>query len=496
MAVPIMINSTHTKDEKSLHSPSKLARKEKRYLTRRKLWLRRKLLLAFNLEKLSKLSTNNSTDGKRNERRLIESSPSSPESTRGTVKSVRQRKSRSTKASPSSPSLALDLVGNSNASFLMNNIKQCKYDNKWDVPYTEKLLVDAATKRVRFVHFSQSISLLRTDAEGSFKDVRYVDNSRVIQTFRDMTVTQRTVEIVSFLTLKTQPYIGNILQIFHDDTSNQLIGLSMQRYEQTLKQYTHQNRLTPHQKLDLIRQMLLSVQCIHHHGIAHRDISEVNFMVDRGTLLADGSVAARVYLIDFGKATFTRPEVVRRWWVQPGSYGNDGTQYQDEVIPANASELDSWCAQLPWVSIKPDHGYRCYRSIQTLPRNRTDHDVLPWLVDPMAEDMYSIVVLIWKVFTESAPWHGVIDTDLPALRDMVDSDENIEFNIKRDVPGVLSRELLLMCLKFAPEDRATATILLDWIDTPHISAGLLEEWGSYHGVSSSRNKRRKLPHSN
>lgn len=322
-----------------------------------------------------------------------------------------------------------------------------------------------------------------------------MDSNRVIQTFRDMTVTQCTTEIVSLLTLKNQPFIGNILQILHDDTKNHLIGLSMQRYEQTLKQYTHQNRLTPHQKLNLIRQMLLSVQCIHRHGIAHRDISEVNFMVDRGTLLADGSVASLVYLIDFGKATFTRPEDVKRWWIQPNAHDNSTTQYEGEVIPADATALDSWCAQLPWISIKPDHGYRCYRSIQTLPRNRADYGVLPWLVDPMAEDMYSITVLIWKVFTESAPWRGVIDTDLPALRDMVDSDEAIEFNVKRDVPGVLSRELLLMCLKFAPEDRATATTLLDWIDTPHISAGLLEEWGSYHGVTSSRNKRRKLPSS-
>jgi hypothetical protein len=30
--------------------------------------------------------------------------------------------------------LGQDLVGNHSATFLMNNIKQCKYD-KWHVPY-------------------------------------------------------------------------------------------------------------------------------------------------------------------------------------------------------------------------------------------------------------------------------------------------------------------------------------------------------------------------
>ncbi|ORZ11539.1 kinase-like domain-containing protein, partial [Absidia repens] len=247
----------------------------------------------------------------------------------------------------------------------------------------------------------------------------------------------------------------------------------MQRYQRTLKQYTHahtHHRLSAHQKMDLIRQMLLCLQVIHQHGLAHRDISEVNFMVDEAPhkILDDGSVGANVYLIDFGKAVFTRPEDVRRWWIEPDDY-------EGEVIPKTKDELETWCKQLPLVSVKPDHGYRCYRSIQTLPRNRTDHAVLPWLVDPVAEDMYSIAALIWKVFAETEPWHGILDSDLKGLRERVEDDERIETQIGREVSGEVSKQLLLSCLKTQPQDRFSATQLLAWIDQPHVTQQLLDE---------------------
>ncbi|KAI8333077.1 hypothetical protein BC941DRAFT_435033 [Chlamydoabsidia padenii] len=370
------------------------------------------------------------------------------------------------------------------------------------------------------------------NAEGYFKQVRYVENDKniVVQTFRRMTTSQRAIELISLLKLKGLPHMAEITEVLHaDDNVNDVVGLAMRRYQRTLKQYTHahtHHRLSAHQKMDLIRQMLICLDCIHSNGIAHRDLSEVNFMVDEqndpeARRLDDGSVAAYVYLIDFGKAVFTRPEDVRRWWIEPmplrkghdltsnsgcnnssNSNNNDNTtaattatsgdilqvdDYDGEVIPANETELETWCTNLPMVRVKPDHGYRCYRSIQTLPRNRVDHAVLPWLVDPIAEDMYSIGALIWKVFAETEPWHGILDTDLRGLREMVADDETIRTQVHREVAGDLSRQLLLKCLCTQPEDRASASTLLAWLDNPNIATGLLEEWAEH--APTERKKR-------
>lgn len=386
------------------------------------------------------------------------------------------------------------------------------------------------------------------NAEGFFKQVRYVNNNQniVVQTFRRMTTSQRAIELISLLKLKGLPHMAEITEVLHagDNNTNDIVGLSMRRYHRTLKQYTHSHthhRLTAHQKMDLIRQMLQCLECIHSNGIAHRDLSEVNFMVDENNSrrLEDGSVAAHVYLIDFGKAVFTRSEDVKRWWIQPvpattttmlntstpsittsttssatttnassslpsstlaaaaaaaapiptGSGGDSipTEEYEGEVIPENRAELEAWCSKLPWVPVKPDHGYRCYRSIQTLPRNRTDHAVLPWLVDPIAEDMYSIGALIWKVFAETEPWHGILDTDLRGLRDIVGNDDTIRTQVHREVAGDLSRHLLLLCLRTQPDDRASAASLLAWLDNPDIATGLLEEWRQH--APTERKKR-------
>ncbi|KAI8080083.1 kinase-like domain-containing protein [Halteromyces radiatus] len=346
-----------------------------------------------------------------------------------------------------------------------------------------------------------------------------------------MTASQRVIEIISLLKVKGFPHMAEILEVLHadDDEGQEVIGLSMRRYQRTLKQYTHSHshhRLTAHQKLDIIRQMLHCIESIHDVGIAHRDLSEVNFMVDEldnDPRLPDGSTAAHVYLIDFGKAIFTTPEDARRWWIAPvpkqyqqqlllkaqgsiststsssttttaassptpispsgGSPSADlttmtlpGHEYDGEVIPETKEDLDTWCERLPLVYLKPDHGYRHYRSIQTLPRNRTDHAILPWLVDPMAEDMYSMGTLMWKIFAETEPWHGILDTDLRQLRETVEEDEKIEIRVKREIAGDLSQQLVLFCLKTQPEERATATDLLAWLDQPNITKGLLEEW--------------------
>ncbi|ORX46286.1 kinase-like protein, partial [Hesseltinella vesiculosa] len=323
------------------------------------------------------------------------------------------------------------------------------------------------------------------NAAGFFKQVWYVNHNAklVVQAFQRMTASQRTTEIVSLLRLKSLPHMPKIVEVLHSKNDpNNLIGLSMERYERTLKHYmrphTH-SALTAHQKMDLIRQMLQCMETIHRVGIAHRDISEVNFMVnvkEGEPKLPDGSQAADLYLIDFGKAVFTTPDDLKQWWVAKDPTTPEPLdQYKGEVMPRNLKELNVWCAQLPWIHAKPDHGYCHYRSIQTLPRNRQDRAVLPWLVHPMAEDMYSVMTLIWKVFSDMEPWYGVLDTDLRELRDIVGDEFNMKRKFDKDVYGECSRELLSLCLKVKPEERATATQVLAWLDAPgHVDALIKE----------------------
>ncbi|KAI8071389.1 hypothetical protein BC940DRAFT_331195 [Gongronella butleri] len=424
--------------------------------------------------------------------------------------------SSSTTTSDASPNPVTSDEYSKHSRIMFDKIKELATEKQVDIVSVE-----------RYYQHTQ----LYADAAGYFKQVRFVHNdpSKVVQTFQRMTTSQRTLEIVGLLKLKGKPHIGEILEVLHaKDNPDDLIGLSMRRYSQTLKQYTHphsHHALTAYQKMDIVRQMVQCIECIHAEGIAHRDLSEVNFMVDEARdqpPLADGTFGARVYLIDFGKAIFLTPDEMKRWWIEPkpdddASSTSSGTredelatgstppstttprtrrapdlvpldQYEGEVMPRNQEELAQWCMDLPWVRVKPDHGYRHYRSIQTLPRNRTDQNVLPWLVNPFAEDMYSIMTLIWKVFTSTEPWHGILDNDLRALRDIVRDDANMEARIDKEVPGKHSKALLLLCLRAHPDNRKNAAQVLAWLDRPGIRDALRSEWAEY--APDARKKRR------
>ncbi|CAO3611015.1 unnamed protein product [Cunninghamella blakesleeana] len=434
---------------------------------------------------------------------------------------------------------------------LMNSTNKYYQDSK--KIYSE-LKQYAALKNVPIEKASKYSRVTSTyaNAEGYFKQVRYVDNDKsiVVQTFRRTTTTQRVTEIVCLLKLKSLPHMANIREILEDDEGN-IVGLTMERYEYTLKQYTHEHShhsLTAPQKWDIIQQILKCLQVIHENGISHRDLSEVNFMVNKNTnsLLEDGNPSAQVHLIDFGKAIFTQKEDAYRWWIKPipqfikekkgrilGSSSISSTasasstwldqlvtlpspsttllpltssipttsitfwtslfEYEGEVIPETEEKLQDWCGKLPWIKIKPDHGYRHYRSIQTLPRNRTDYDILPWFVDPIAEDIYSIGTIMWKIFSGTEPWHGILDNDLRGLREIVETDRRLYLRLKREVNGDLSKELLLLCLKTQPEDRKSAQYVLDWMGQPNIKENLIKEWDQYAPTERKR-RRAKAAH--
>lgn len=101
------------------------------------------------------------------------------------------------------------------------------------------------------------------------------------------------------------------------------------------------------------------MRIIHEAGLAHRDLSEVNFMINRTEgKLEDGCENVEVYLIDFGKSVFCNPRDVRDWFVD---VPRETWEYDGDVVPESREELDAWCEALPYVKAKPDHGYKMYR---------------------------------------------------------------------------------------------------------------------------------------
>ncbi|ORX46516.1 kinase-like protein [Hesseltinella vesiculosa] len=358
----------------------------------------------------------------------------------------------------------------------------------------QRLLERCETKGAHIVNVQQKYEGLHwaaPDSEGFFKQVYFLQDV-VVQTFRQMTMHQRITEVACLMKLRNLPHMAQLCEILHNDNGD-IVGLSMERYQTTLKQYTHahsHHRLSAYQKYHVIHQMLVCMKTIHAAGLAHRDLSEVNIMVNNVEgELEDGSSNICLYLIDFGKAVFCEKADVQQWFVDvPRGLG----EYDGDIVPETKEELDEWCDKLPWIKAKPDHGYRMYRSIQTLPKSRTDTQVLKHLIHPKAEDMYSIGVMIWKIFTETEPWRGILDTDLQGLRYIAEDDYRIQRALEHEVQGELSRKLLLMLLKRNPQDRATADQLLNWIEQEDVHTGLLSEWKMYSSETRATRKSKTM----
>ncbi|KAI7905972.1 uncharacterized protein BX663DRAFT_247279 [Cokeromyces recurvatus] len=279
--------------------------------------------------------------------------------------------------------------------------------------------------------------------------------------------------------------------MIHDDYGIEVIGLTMEKYDMTLRQYISKNskpRLTVFQRMDIIIQMLKSIRSAHGMGIAHRDLSTVNFMVntqsEENKFLPDGSIGVELFLIDFGKAIFFFQDDAEKWWVNT----NEQNIYKDEMKPKTKEELVIWCKNLPYIMARPDHGYRFYRSIQTLPRTQKDHRILPYLIHPAAEDIYSLGTLVWKIFSGMEPWPGVFDTDLKKLRETVCEDYIIDNLLEREMPGPISKKFLQKFLRVRPEDRRSAAEILTWLEQPDVNIALLDEWNMQENRSLTKSR--------
>ncbi|KAI8981556.1 kinase-like domain-containing protein [Pilobolus umbonatus] len=330
----------------------------------------------------------------------------------------------------------------------------------------------------------------KTDAEGYFKKVYFLDEYKVVQLFQRSTSTQRLAEVVSLIKLKNKTYIGQIDELLRDESTLEVKGLTMERYDMTLKEYLDKfkhSRLSVYQKFDIILQMMNSVNAAHKSGIAHRDLSTVNFMVNvpMDRYLHDGSQGVLLFLIDFGKAVFVDPQDCLYWWVndeEDKPHRDEDIVYEDEVKPRSKEDLIVWCKNLPRSMAKPDHGYRFYRSAETLPRNRSDHELLNHLIDPVAEDIYSLGAIIWKIFSGKEPWPGIFDTEFRKLRETVSSDFSIQRLLDREMPGPISKKFLSKFLRANPDSRRSIDDILSWIAFPEVQDELLKEWEVY-GVS-------------
>lgn len=96
--------------------------------------------------------------------------------------------------------------------------------------------------------------------------------------------------------------------------------------------------------------------------------------------------------------------------------------------------------------------------------------------------------MIWKVFTDTEPWRGILETDLQGLRYVAEDDYRIQRALEGEVHGELSRQLLLKCLKTRPQDRENAKDILNWIGHASVREGLIGEWKMYS--SDTRGTRR------
>lgn len=348
-----------------------------------------------------------------------------------------------------------------------------------------KIATFAKQKHVPIVDIHQYDLDMTLVTHGDIKSIFYIpnDSTKVIQTFKRMTITQRVSEVVGLLKLAKLPHMPTIYELLHDG-KGEIVGICMQRFDKTLKEFT-QTHTTVYQKMDIIIQMLEITLILHEIGLAHCDLSDANFMVNEtNDILRDGSKKVELWLINLRKAIFIDSSDYKDWWVKcPDNINKD---YDAEVVPKNMHDLDLWCKNLPKVYSKPVHNNYIYHSIETLPKCHSDDQMLPKLINPVAEDMYTLGMIIWKIVSGKEPWAAPEKISLNALREIIKDDITLKNALEDEFPGSTSRHLLSKLLRVAVDKRCAAKEVLTWISVPYLENALIVEWEEYHKMSARK----------
>ncbi|KAL7311519.1 hypothetical protein PS15m_009273 [Mucor circinelloides] len=324
------------------------------------------------------------------------------------------------------------------------------------------------------------------------------DSTKVIQLFKRMTIHQRVSEVIGLMQLAKLPHMPKVYQLLHD-RKGEIIGMCMQRFEMTLREYTQHHAITAYQKFDIVVQVIESVLILHEIGITHGDLSSWNFMVNKtNQMLKDGSEKVEVWLTQFSRAMFMRASDFKEWWVKCPD--NINADYSAQVVPKNEQDLAIWCRYLPLIQSKPVHRNYWYRSIEALPRHPSDNAMLS--LNPFFEDLYTLGIILWEIISDGEPWKSLDKNDLNALRSVVRQDESLERVLRNEIPGSVSIDLLLKLLRANWSKRCNAKALLTWISAPNIKTALMNEWTAAHkrpleelavsGDNSSLYKKQKL----
>lgn len=335
---------------------------------------------------------------------------------------------------------------------------------------------------------SFEIAKCRTIASGFFKDtlVHPTDpHTKVFAIFKDLSsgsLPIRLNELSLLMKFRDREGFSQISSIVVDD-DQKITGFTMKRHHSTFKELLRNHRsMTPKFRLGIIYRVVCLVKELHENQVAHRDLSEVNIMVDEGLFLASrngmvgnsrprrnanntnntiipkpsldprsrkrGSILNELVpspelptdlntlldespvIIDFGKSAFLNEPFTKDFQSVIGS------------LPPAVTAPDL----LPNLLLTtPDLGFPLYRSIVTLPRNKRSTESDRGIVfDGLKEDVFSLAILIYRILSGLMPWGGLLETSLPELRKVVEDEETMMLHLKRDLPNCGKWHMLLI----------------------------------------------------
>ncbi|KAJ9059756.1 hypothetical protein DSO57_1038193 [Entomophthora muscae] len=270
--------------------------------------------------------------------------------------------------------------------------------------------------------------------------------------------------LVKFKGIKGFSQINSIVL----DSQRQIIGFVLKRHAATFKEVLHRGNLAPQIKLGLTYRLARVLRDLHNRNVAHRDLSEVNLMVDinlfeeiKGSITtfnrprksqktSETSKAIKLegnledlisedpIIIDFGKSALLSSQYTRVFKDVTGS------------LPPYVSAPE----YLPKLRLDvPDEGFRLYRSIVTLPGPKRASPE-ECIFDGLKEDVYGFGIIMFRVITGTMPWGSIQESCIGRLREIVSNESEQKRFLLQDLPhSPFWRKLLLKTLHPDPDIR-------------------------------------------